>query len=49
MFGDYILVEASTDIDGGKTALNYKKKGVKFYSDFNLILSSEVRRNGIVK
>jgi len=37
VFGDYILVEASTDLDGGKTVLNYKKKETDFY----LILSPE--------
>ena len=47
MFGDYILVEASTDLDGGKTVLNYKKKETGqhiAFSDFYLILSPEVRK-----
>ena len=47
VFGDYILVEASTDLDGGKTVLNYKKKETGqhiAFSDFYLILSPEVRK-----
>ena len=47
VFGDYVLVEASTDLDGGKTVLNYKKKetGQHFVSSyFYLILLSEVRK-----
>ena len=47
VFGDYVLVEASTDLDGGKTVLNYKKKETSehiAFSDFYLNLSSEVRK-----
>ena len=31
VFGDYVLVEASTDLDGGKMVLNYKKKETGFF------------------
>ena len=47
VFGDYVLVEASTDLDGGKTVLNYKKKETGqhiAFSDYYLILLSEVRK-----
>ena len=48
VFGDYVLVEASTDLDGGKMVLNYKKKETGqhiAFSDYYLYLSSEVRKN----